>query len=289
MRIVLIMLLVLITIWPLFSYNRQAHIFVAATLSTNSINYQTNQLTSNPMANSWSFTLNKLDRLRKNDIHTRENYIDEFNESELALTKENRGEKISILLDVELISQMPELPRGCEVTSLAMLLNFAGINVEKIELAQELKKVPYMENGFYGNPNDGFVGDMYTYENDGYGVYHEPIFELGSKYIPNKIIDLTGNELDYVLEFLHFETPIWVIVNTWFTYIPDEYWETWETSSGEIKITRKEHSVLITGFDGEYVYFNDPLSNVKNSKVLKVEFEKAYNQMGKQAITYLKY
>ena len=48
--------------------------------------------------------------------------------------------KRKILLDVPTILQKPELPRGCEVTSLAMMLNYAGIEVNKMELAEKINK-----------------------------------------------------------------------------------------------------------------------------------------------------
>ncbi|OEF99262.1 hypothetical protein BHF71_09285 [Vulcanibacillus modesticaldus] len=199
---------------------------------------------------------------------------------------------IRIILDVPLIAQKPELARGCEVTSLAMMLRFAGANVNKMQLAQEIKKdpTPYSQrNGriYFGNPHTGFVGDMYTYNKPGYGVYNEPVYELANRYLPGRIINLTGKNLDYILAHLYKnKTPVWVIVNTWFTKVPDKYWVTWYTPKGKIRITYKEHSVLITGYDRKYIYFNDPLAKIKNRKVLKKNFEKAYNQMGKQAITY---
>src|SRR5258708_4474992 len=85
------------------------------------------------------------------------------------------GAAQGVVLDIPLILQNPELNRGCEVTSLAMMLQYAGWNVDKMTLAQRIDKVPYQENGLYGNPNDGFVGDMYTFDNPGYGVYHAPV------------------------------------------------------------------------------------------------------------------
>lgn len=104
------------------------------------------------------------------------------------------------ILDAPLIGQMPELPRGCEVTSLAMMLQDAGVKVNKMTLAYQVKKdpTPYRNvNGqiYFGNPNTGFVGDMYSFNKPGLGVYHGPIGELAKAYLPNRIVDFTGSKL----------------------------------------------------------------------------------------------
>ncbi|SFA49611.1 Uncharacterized protein YvpB [Parageobacillus thermantarcticus] len=197
----------------------------------------------------------------------------------------------STLIDAPIISQLPELPRGCEVTSLAMLLNYAGVNVDKMTLAKQIKKnpTPYRKhNGkvFYGHPNEGFVGDMYTTKKPGYGVYHKPIKQLAEMYLPNQIVDLTGQSFAEIYKYLSKGTPVWVITNTTFRVLPPSEFREWQTPQGPIKITYREHSVLITGYDDQYIYFNDPLTGTKNKKAPKVEFIKAWEQMGKQAITY---
>ena len=187
---------------------------------------------------------------------------------------------------------MPELPRGCEVTSLAMLLQHAGVEVDKMTLAKEIKKEPsayQVKNGVvhFGHPNDGFVGDMYSFQNPGLGVYHKPIKELAEQYLPGNIIDLTGANFQELTIHLSDERPVWVIINTTYKKLPTNYFQTWQTPSGPVDITYKEHSVLLTGYDKDYIYFNDPLTGEKNKKAPLKDFEESWVQMGSQAITYL--
>lgn len=68
----------------------------------------------------------------------------------------------AMIEDVPFIKQLPELPRGCEVTSLAMLLQYKGVQVDKMQLASEIHRVPFEQNGVRGNPYEGFVGNIYT-------------------------------------------------------------------------------------------------------------------------------
>ncbi|UFT98861.1 C39 family peptidase [Radiobacillus kanasensis] len=193
--------------------------------------------------------------------------------------------ELKVIVDAPLINQMPLLPRGCEVTSLAMLLQFAGVSVDKMTLAEEVIRVPFEENGLRGNPYNGFVGNMYTFDEPGLGVYHGPIAELGKKYL-SSIVDLTGQSFDAVINQLNAGKPVWVINNTTFSHLSNGYWETWNTSNGEIQITYKEHSVLVTGYDDQYIYFNDPLAMIKNRKVSREDFIAGWEQIGSQAISY---
>ncbi|HJV31756.1 MAG TPA: C39 family peptidase [Bacillales bacterium] len=200
--------------------------------------------------------------------------------------------KDQVDIDAPVISQLPELPRGCEVTSLAMLLNQARISVDKMELAEKVKKDPTKKkytNGeiHFGNPNDGFVGNMYTFQAPGLGVYHDPIAKLAEHYLPGKITDLTGSDFEELKTHLSDGRPIWVIINTSYQKLPENLFETWNTPTGQVKITYKEHSVLITGYDSQFIYFNDPLTGTKNKKAPIKDFEESWVQMGRQAITYL--
>ncbi len=201
--------------------------------------------------------------------------------------------KSTIISKVPHIMQYPELPRGCEVTSLAMLLRFLGKDINKMTLADEIKKDTTSftyQNGkiHFGNPNNGFVGDMKSRSKPGYGVYHEPVFELLRNYLDNNAIDLTGTSFENLIYFLYKGRPVWIITNYTFKPLPKNKFITWNTPSGEVKVTYDEHSVLITGYDDEYIFFNDPLSKNPGSKASKAEFIKAWEQMGSQAISFVR-
>lgn len=193
-------------------------------------------------------------------------------------------------LNVPLIQQYPELPRGCEVTSLAMLLKYRGVDVSKMTLAKEVKKdtTDYSidEKGriHYGNPYDGFVGNMYNAKQNGYGVYHGPIAELAQQYKENETIDISGIEFEDMLYFVEQGNPVWVITNGTYRSLDDSFFEIWHTPTGIVKITKKLHAVLITGFTKDTIYINDPLYGKKNRELNKENFKSAWEQMGNQAV-----
>lgn len=200
--------------------------------------------------------------------------------------------KDRVLLDAPIINQFPELPRGCEVTALAMLLQYKGIAVDKMDLANKVVKdqTPLRKDNnkiFWGNPNDGFIGDMYSYNNPGYGVYHEPIKKLAEEFMPGKIVDITGSDFMEVMMYLSVDSPVWVITNASYKKLPEDSFEIWQTPRGEEKITYRLHSVLITGYDENFVYFNDSLKGEKNKRATKGDFIVAWEQLGSQAITYI--
>ena len=190
--------------------------------------------------------------------------------------------------NVEKIAQYPELPRGCEVTSLAMLLNYMDIAADKIALSEEIRKdkTPYsVIDGKirFGNPHYGFVGSMTDRSEPGFGVYNEPIFDLLEKYAPNTSINMTGADFGDLKFFINRDVPVWVIINVTYQKLPESEFITWRTSYGDVRVTYREHSVLITGYDEHRIYFNDPLMNTDSASYRS--FVECWEQMGRQAVT----
>jgi uncharacterized protein YvpB len=195
----------------------------------------------------------------------------------------------SALLEAPVVDQLPELERGCEVTSLAMLIEQAGKKADKMTLAKQIKTIPFTDkNGYRGNPNDGFVGNIYTFSQPGLGVYHGPVYQLAKQYLGPQTVDLTGTDWKTIQEKLASGHAVWVIINSTFRPLPqnDPFWYTFKTKEGSLRVTYKEHSVLVTGYSPNSVYINDPLSGKKNVQLNKENFIKAWEQMGSQAISY---
>lgn len=115
----------------------------------------------------------------------------------------------------------------------------------------------------------------------GLSVYHGPIVQLAKQYVGDNVMDITGSDPHTIYEYIAKELPVWVITTTKFK--PVHNFQTWQTPSGEVKVTFSVHSVVVTGYDNDYVYVNNPYG-MKDQKVHKKLFEEAWIQMGRQAV-----
>ena len=236
------------------------------------------QSVENPTAETQAAVAPKITRTEAQSV-TKNNF-----DKEVLKNYTNREDK-KMIEGVPHINQLPELQRGCEVTSLTMLLQYEGISADKMTLAKQIHKIPFRDANYVrGNPYDGFVGDIYTFSKSGYGVYHGPVANLAETYLPGKIKDITGQSIHAVYELIGNGSPVWVITNSTFSPLPDSEFTTWKTNTGNVKITYREHSVLIVGYDKEFIYINDPLASAGYKAVPRKPFEKAWAQMGSQAI-----
>ncbi|WEV70686.1 C39 family peptidase [Lactobacillus sp. ESL0785] len=189
-------------------------------------------------------------------------------------------------LNVPLENQYPELPNGCEVTSLSMLLRYSGIKVTKLDLSQKIDHVAsFTDNGQdRGNPHVGFVGYM-SLANAGWCVYNEPLERVAKKYT-NRIQNFTGHDFIQVMKLVSTGHPVMIITTTTFNRVHDM--QTWQTAQGKVHVTPSSHACVITGFNKKerIIYVNDPFG-YKNEKIPWRHLERSYNQQGKQAL-YLK-
>ncbi|MGZ4112372.1 MAG: C39 family peptidase, partial [Tumebacillaceae bacterium] len=116
----------------------------------------------------------------------------------------------TIITDVPVIGQYPKLPTGCEATALTMLLQWAGVQVTKEDVADALVKepLPFERDGrmIGGHPNRGFVGDPYTEES--FGVFHEPIAAAVETFLPGRADDRSGMRFAELLALIDEGRPV---------------------------------------------------------------------------------
>lgn len=194
------------------------------------------------------------------------------------------------ILTVNNLLQKPELPTGCEITSLTMLLNYIGFDADKLVLADK-----YLEKGKYraADPNKVFVGDPASYY--AYGCYSDVIVNAAEKYLKDndktgswKVRNITGCDVNALYSALAEGAPVIV----WATMNMSEpkkgaEWIIPETNENYVW-TAGEHCLLLTGFDSKsgVVYMNDPLKGAM--KYEKSLFEKRFVQMGRNAVIITK-
>ncbi|MCY0889220.1 MAG: C39 family peptidase [Alicyclobacillaceae bacterium] len=196
----------------------------------------------------------------------------------------------SVLLSVPAQSQLPQLPDGCEMTSLSMMLTAMHHPVSKMWLAAHmpLAKAQLIEgaNGlpkYWGDPNVGFVGDVYS-SADGYGIYHGPVARFLDSIVPGAAVDLTDKPFSVDLASVAAGRP--VMLWTTATFQPTDDWVTWESPQGPIRATFEEHVVLLVGYNATQLFINNPLNGEKAEAVNKSDFLQAWHQLGDQAVTY---
>ena len=196
-------------------------------------------------------------------------------------------------LDVKNILQTPELPNGCEITSLTILLNHLGFDVDKLTMSDKLldKVVPYTDANPYkenaGNPRDAVKS---------YGCYAPVIYNTAVKYFSNIVPaagdmtvyspkDLTGSQPRELYRMISEGNPIVV----WTTRQPDtapDILRSWTAPDGtHINWKHPSHTVVLIGYDygAGTVTICDPLYE-GTTKISMGLFELRYRQMGSQAV-----
>lgn len=194
--------------------------------------------------------------------------------------------------EVTLQLQEPQLPNGCEVTSLAMLLGWAGYPVDKLELYQEyLPRQDFTETPegwkIGGNPEEVYVGDA-TSELGGWYCFEEPIVEAGNAYLQDQgsgeqveaVSGLSHRELD---EFLRRDIPLVVWVTLDYD-TPMDSIHNWYLSDGTFyQPYANLHCVVVLARGDQGYLTADPLEGWQ--WVDESLFWASFDAMGRRAVT----
>lgn len=170
------------------------------------------------------------------------------------ITYDDNGNIVAVFNNAEVISQLPELPTGCEITAVTMMLRYAGYNVNKIQLANEM---PRSNNGDYG-----FVGNPFSYS--GWWIFPTGIAPVVRHYVGHADI-MTGASLQSIKDHLingHLVV-VWVANVNGFV----------------------NHALALTGFDSNNLFYNNPWTGRKESMTIG-NFYQHWNADRQRAISY---
>lgn len=189
----------------------------------------------------------------------------------------------SFIIDgFQTVLQEPELPTGCEVTSLTETLNYLGFDVDKITMADEFMPID-LEGAVI--MDEAYVGDPRL---DGFGCNANVIVQTADKYFasvdsPCYGEDLTGSSLREVFWQVSQGRPVltWVTIDLKVT-TPELVWTA--GNGKDFMFNWYQHCLTVYGYDLDegIVYAADPLKG--NVTYPLDAFETVYDLMGDQAV-----
>lgn len=170
------------------------------------------------------------------------------------LTYDAMGNVIAAFNNAEVICQNPELPTGCEMTAVTMMLRYAGANVNKFQVANE---TPRSSNGDYG-----FVGNPYS--PSGWWVFPTGIAPVVQKHLGISQV-MTGCSLQAIKDKLNNGH----LVVVWMANM-----------NGFVN-----HAIALTGYTGNGFYYNNPWTGQKEAMSYG-EFYGHWNADAQRALSY---
>lgn len=202
--------------------------------------------------------------------------------------KSNSGTQLT---DFDIIEQYPELPTGCEITALTMVLNYYGYQVNKVTMA--LDYMPKVQAEFYRS-EDGrlmgpdlenfFVGD--PTKETGYICGTGAIVTAANRYLADVGSDLTAAAMknaqpEKLYDLIDQGTPVVI----WCTINMEDRAETdgWYREDGTyMEWSTNDHGAVLIGYDEDTVTVADPIYSCIT--VSRDQFEKIFAERGGQCV-----
>ena len=168
------------------------------------------------------------------------------------IVKETPLPESSCISDFAFTGQMPELPTGCEITSLTMALNYYGYSADKMAMALEYLPTVGWTNTYYGDNETLYGNDIYNY------------------FIGNPQSETDGLSCGAVV---------------WGTIGMEErqIMESWNTEDGrEASWAMNDHCVVLIGYSADSVTVADPIEGIVSYD--RAQFESAFRSRGNQCV-----
>lgn len=157
-----------------------------------------------------------------------------------------------VKLGVNCVLQNPELPTGCEITSLTTVLNYYGYNVSKTTMSDDylvksIDKVADFWKVFLGNPRS-----------NGFGCYAQPIVDAANKYLKEQdnkyqAVNYSGTQFEKLLKEVENGNPV-IIWGTMYGEKENDLREPyttykWEIDGKTLQWIAPEHCMVLIGYD----------------------------------------
>ncbi|MFD0590540.1 C39 family peptidase [Paenibacillus sp. GCM10027627] len=196
-----------------------------------------------------------------------------------------------VYVDVPLIMQKPELPNGCEITSLTSVLNGLGYDLTKEVMADEyLPKEPFFrkDGKLYGaDPYKAYAGN--PRDKIAWFVYAPPIAEAANKVFDEfggdyEPVDISGSTREEIYAELDAGNPvvIWVTLDL----SPPKITSQWYfRDTGELfKAPVNLHCVVLNGYNkaNNTVHVMNPLKGQVTYDA--DQFFKSYDELGTHSL-----
>jgi uncharacterized protein YvpB len=199
------------------------------------------------------------------------------------------------MLEVPLLEQPYQY--ACNVTAAAMALQFKGVKVSPDQIYDAIPKQEIKhEKGYWGNPNIGFVGNVYGEyggdKSEGYGLHWKPVAEFMKKH---RDIEVKQNwNVTEMLSEIDKGNPSIVWVQNNFDVPRQLSWKSYDENRNIVEITGVlgMHSEVLIGYKGTLdspseLIFNDPWNerwDHKSHSYTVKEFERLWAFYNETAI-----
>lgn len=185
-------------------------------------------------------------------------------------------------LDIKASYQYPNMPNGCEVTALEMLINYEGFNVSNETLESYLAKSSYKE----ADPDRAYIGSPYS--RGGFYCYPGPIVSCANRYFASQSVsrqakDISGTNpfglLNYMI-FLKKPVAVWYTLDDKEPTYSSRFYN--DSKGQKKKLYSNLHCIVINGIEKGKVSLVDPIKGYRQVGFL--EFATLYIKMGQRAI-----
>jgi len=188
----------------------------------------------------------------------------------------------NVQLPVSYLSQLPELPTGCEITSLTTVLNYFGYSVDKGTMADRYLPKCGLGEGSFWNYFLGDPRDPYSF-----GCYANPIVTAANSYLAtqknqHKAYNYSNSSFSTLLQQIEagFPVVLWSTMDLRDAFMTKQ----WEINGETIQWTAPEHCVVMIGYDlnAGTVTISDPMRGMVTRDLNTMA--NRYEQMHSQAV-----